>query len=322
MKHITRGDIRVGISGWRYTPWRGSFYPENLVQKRELYYASRTVNSIEINGSFYAFQTPKSYTSWYGETPDDFIFSVKCPRLITHLKRLHEVEIPIADFFASGVLELDEKLGALLWQFPPSFKFNPDQFKHFLKLLPRTTHEALACAQKSDAVQHYKTLKQIADKPLRYSIEIRNESFRTSEFVELLREFNAALVVADTAGRWPQMEDITSDFMYMRLHGDAELYRSGYSDDALNYWFDRIDHWSQGKEPANAKLTATPTKATHNPRDVYCYFDNTDKLWAPYDARKILEKFDLAKDLEERPGELSEAMKNLFPAKSRNDLKR
>ena len=309
------GDIRVGISGWRYAPWRGSFYPQKLIQKRELYYASRTVNSIEINGSFYAFQTPKSYQSWYDETPADFIFSVKGPRLITHLKRLHEVEIPVADFFASGVLELSEKLGAILWQFPPTFKFNPAQFRHFLTLLPRTTDEAKKCAQQSSRNKNYQSIKKIASKPLRYSVEIRNESFRTPEFIDLLKAFNVALVVADTAGRWPQMEDITSDFMYMRLHGDTELYNSGYSPKALDYWYKRIKAWSQGSAPGDTKLTGEPSKKSHKARDIYCYFDNTDKLWAPYDARKILDKFSLAKDLEETPGELSDNLKQLISRK-------
>jgi uncharacterized protein YecE (DUF72 family) len=314
MPHV-HGDIRVGISGWRYTPWRGSFYPEKLIQKRELYYASRTVNSIEINGSFYAFQTPKSYSNWYEETPADFIFSVKGPRLITHLKRLREIDIPLADFFASGVLELDEKLGAILWQFPPTFKFNQEQFRDFLNLLPRTTDEAQKYAKKSSAKPDYKTIKEISSRPLRYSVEIRNESFRTPEFIDLLKEFNVALVVADTAGRWPQMEDITSDFMYLRLHGDTELYNSGYSSKALSYWYERIKSWSQGSAPDDAKLTGKPSKKSPELRDIYCYFDNTDKLWAPYDARKILEKFGLAKGLEETPGELSDNMKKLISRK-------
>lgn len=308
-------NIRVGISGWRYIPWRGSFYPKKLIQKRELYYASRTINSIEINGSFYGFQTPKSYTNWYNETPADFMFSVKGPRLITHINRLQDVETPVADFFASGLLELDEKLGPILWQFPPSFKFDKTQFRNFLKLLPRNTHEAEACAKNASSEIKYNSIKKIALRPLRYCVEIRNESFRTPEFINLLREFNIALVCADTAGRWPQMEDITSDFVYMRLHGDAELYKSGYSPKALDYWYRRIKIWSEGKEPDDAKRVEKPTDHNRKSRDVYCYFDNTEKLWAPYDARKILEKFDLTKDLEETPGELSPAMEKMLSRK-------
>lgn len=299
-------DIRVGISGWRYAPWRGSFYPKKLVQKRELYYASRTVNSIEINGSFYALQTPERYLSWYNEVPQNFRFSVKGPRFITHIQRLRDVEIPIANFFASGVLELDDKLGALLWQFPPSFRFEATQFREFLQLLPRDTLAARECAKHCAPEVAHPPLKNIAKRPLRYSVEIRNESFRTPEFIALLREFNVALVVADTAGRWPQMEDITSDFMYLRLHGDAELYKSGYSPEALDNWYKRMESWSQGKQPKDAKLTSDIAAATANHRDIFCYFDNTDKLWAPFDARKILEKFDLAQSLEEMPGKISQ----------------
>ena len=136
--------IHIGISGWRYTPWRGDFYPEGLTQKRELQFASRAVNSIEINGSFYALQTPKRYAEWYGDTPEGFVFSVKAPRYITHILRLREVHKPMANFFASGVLELKEKLGPILWQFPPSFKFDPPLFEAFLAELGTTTQQAAA----------------------------------------------------------------------------------------------------------------------------------------------------------------------------------
>lgn len=297
MSKILNGDIRVGISGWRYVPWRSHFYPKGLVQKNELHFASRTVNSIEINGSFYALQTPERYQNWYADTPDNFIFSVKAPRYITHIKRLHDVEEPIATFFDSGILELKEKLGPILWQFPPSLKFDKDLFTQFLELLPMDTHTA----EKTNKFGNEKTPK----KRLRHAIEIRNQSFENEGFIKLLKHYHVALVIADTAGRWPQIEEITSDFVYMRLHGDQELYRSGYSDAALQHWYERIKLWSQGKQPDDAKLITTLHDKSHKPRDVYCYFDNTDKLWAPFDARKILEKFDLAKDLEEEPGKFS-----------------
>ncbi len=294
MSKIVKGDIRVGISGWRYAPWRAHFYPKGLVQKNELHFASRTVNSIEINGSFYALQTPERYQNWYEDTPDNFIFSVKAPRYITHIKRLRDVQEPIVNFFASGVLELKEKLGPILWQFPPSLKFDKNLFTQFLELLPMDTHTAQQTKKSGDK----KKLKT----PLRHAIEIRNESFNNSDFVKLLKHYHVALVIADTAGRWPQMEEITSDFVYMRLHGDQELYCSGYSDAALQYWYERIELWSQGKQPHDAKLITFAHDKLYKPRDVYCYFDNTDKLWAPFDARKILEKFGLAKNLEEEPG--------------------
>lgn len=297
-----QSDIRIGISGWRYTPWRGTFYPKGLVQKRELYFASRTVNSIEINGSFYALQTQERYKTWYADTPDEFMFSVKGPKFITHMHRLHEVETPVANFFASGVLALKDKLGAILWQFPPTFKFDRELFKNFLELLPVTTDDAIKTAADNNIDIEKTELEFLPKQRLRYSVEIRNESFRDEEFVKLLREFNIALVVADTAGRWPQLEDVTSDFVYMRLHGDAELYKSGYTAEARERWYQRIKCWSEGKQPDDAKLIAPKTNDVPAHRDVFCYFDNTDKLWAPQDARAVLEKLNLTENLEAEPG--------------------
>src|SRR5215213_7942378 len=143
--------IRIGISGWNYKPWRGVFYPKGLVQRRELEYASRQLNSIEINGSFYSLQRPSSYETWYGATPDDFVFSVKGGRFITHMKKLKDIEKPLANFFASGLLKLKEKLGPILWQFPPGFAFNEQRFSDFFELLPRTTKDAAKLAKKHDA---------------------------------------------------------------------------------------------------------------------------------------------------------------------------
>lgn len=279
-------DFRIGISGWRYAPWRNNFYPKGLVQKKELFFASRSVNSIEINGSFYALQTPDRYRNWYAETPDDFIFSVKAPRYITHIKRLNDVEEPIANFFASGVLTLQEKLGPILWQFPPSFKFDKKLFSQFLELLPHKVKAAATLTKKFHP--DFATPKDMQlNQRIRHSVEIRNRSFVSEDFIDLLRQFNVALVVADSAGRFPFAEDITSDFVYMRLHGDKELYRSGYSDAAIHHWFTRIKSWSQGIQPRDAELIG---KRSHAPEslDIYCYFDNTDKLWAPKDARRLL----------------------------------
>ena len=306
MRASDQGNIRVGISGWRYAPWRGSFYPKGLVQKYELHFASRTVNSIEINGSFYRLQTPESYSTWYKDTPDNFIFSVKAYRDITHFKRLRNVDRSIADFFASGFLELKDKLGPILWQFPPTFKFDSGLFKNFLGMLPKDFSSAKTCAKESERYVETDAREDQKNKKLRHAVEIRNESFVNDEFIHLLQDAGVALVVADTAGRWPQLEEITSDFVYMRLHGDTELYRSGYSEAALDYWFKRIKLWRDGKQPRDAKLILPKDRSNTESRDIYCYFDNTDKLWAPYDARKILEKFDLADNLEETPGKISE----------------
>lgn len=307
------GDLRIGISGWRYTPWRGDFYPEGLVQRRELAFASRAVNSIEINGSFYALQKPASYANWYADTPDDFIFSVKAPRFITHLKRLRDIEEPLANFFASGVFQLKEKLGPFLWQFPPSFKYNEDLFRRFLKQLPHTGKEAKACAKHcSERMVTEGYLDIPLKQTLRHAVEIRNETFVTPEFIHLLREFNVALVFADTAGKWPYAEDITSDFVYIRLHGDKELYTSGYDESALEHWYQRIKSWTNGKQPANSTLiekkasTRTENKSSPVTRNVYCYFDNDVKVRAPYDARRLLEKLHLTAELEAEPGKMME----------------
>jgi uncharacterized protein YecE (DUF72 family) len=302
-------EIRIGISGWRYGPWRGAFYPKGLTQKKELEFASRAVNSIEINGSFYALQTPERYVSWYRETPADFVFSVKAPRFITHVRRLREVEQPVANFFASGVLQLQEKLGPILWQFPPSFRFEARLFERFLELLPQDTEQARNAAKHSNARLHKAGYSDVTEpkRRLRHAVEIRNESFCDEAFVDLLRRHRVALVVADTAGKWPYVEDLTSDFVYMRLHGDQELYSSGYSPAALKRWQQRITAWSQGTQPEDAQLIAPDHCPPRIERDVYCYFDNDVKVRAPYDARALLERLGLDEALQSIPGELQEA---------------
>lgn len=297
--------IHIGISGWRYVPWRGDFYPKGLTQKRELQFASRAVNSIEINGSFYALQRPERYAQWYNETPDDFVFSVKAPRFITHVRRLREIEKPLANFFASGVLELKEKLGPILWQFPPNFKFDPERFEHFLSLLPHDTAAAAALARQHDSHLHgHASLKAWRKKPLRHAVEVRNDTFIDPDFVRLLKRYNTALVIADTAGKWPYREDLTSDFVYLRLHGAEELYASGYTDAALNKWAERIDAWHHGRQPGDAHLIAPRLKPrARTSREVFCYFDNDIKVRAPYDARNLLHRFELDKTLATTPGE-------------------
>lgn len=307
--HLIMSDIRIGISGWRYVPWRGDFYPEGLTQKNELKFASRAVNSIEINGSFYALQSPDLYARWYADTPDDFVFSVKAPRYITHVRRLKDIETPMANFFASGIFQLRQKLGPILWQFPPTFKFDAEKFEHFLALLPQDLKQAKACAAACDERLHTLGYLDIGKKKgkagrVRHAVEIRHESFQVPEFIKLLRTYNVALVVADTAGKWPYIEDLTSDFVYLRLHGDKALYASGYDDKALQRWFARIDAWRHGEQPEDAHLVIAGKGRKRKSRDIYCYFDNDIKVRAPYDARKLLEHFDLAKGLEVAPGDL------------------
>jgi uncharacterized protein YecE (DUF72 family) len=207
-------ETRGGISGWTYPGWRGKLYPARLPRKRELEFASRRVSSIEINGSFYSLQSPDSCLAWYHATPADFVFALTAGRFITHVKRLKEVETPVANFFASGILRLREKLGPILWQLPPSVRHDRSRLEDFFKLLRRRPAAAEALARKHDARQSRRALTESAGVgKLRHALEVRHGSFETTEFVELLREHDIALVVADTAGKWPFIEDVTSDFV-------------------------------------------------------------------------------------------------------------
>ena len=267
------GEIRIGISGWTYPGWRGDFYPRGLVQRRELEYAAGRLTSIEINGSFYSLQRPTSYAAWREQTPDDFVFSVKGGRYISHLKRLADVETPLANFFASGVLALGPKLGPILWQLPENFRYDADRLAGFFAQLPRTTTAAAALAQRhDDKVPEDRALVTTeADRPLRYALEFRSTSFVTPEATALLREHDVACVLADTAGKWPKVDEDTSDLRYVRLHGDAELYASGYSDASLDDWAERCRRWAED-------------------RDVFVYFDNDIKGYAPHDAMALQER--------------------------------
>lgn len=213
--------VRVGISGWTYAPWRGVFYPKGLGAARELGYAASKLSTIEINGTFYALQKPNSYLNWAASTPVDFVFSVKGGRFITHMKKLAGVETALANFFASGVLALGPKLGPCLWQLPPTLGFDAGRLERFFDLLPRTTAEAARMAQGHDEKMTDRAWTVTdADRPLRHALEVRHASFLDPAFVPLLRAHDIAVVTADTAGTWPQLLDRTSDFHYVRLHGD------------------------------------------------------------------------------------------------------
>ncbi len=289
-KKWPRQDLHIGISGWTYAGWRGVFYPKGLSHRCELEFASRQFNSIEINGSFYSLQLPSSYQRWYDETPPGFVFSVKGGRFITHMKKLRDVAAPLANFFASGVLCLREKLGPILWQFPPNFGWNEQRFTEFFELLPADTRAAAKLAKKHDAkVKGRASTKTDATRPIRHAVEIRHPTFMVPEFFALLRRQNIAFVVADTAGKWPYAEDITADFVYCRLHGAEQLYVSGYSDAELDWWASRIEHWRKGKQPGDAKL-GSDRKAAPGKRDVYLYFDNDAKVHAPFNARTLTGK--------------------------------
>ncbi|RJU10592.1 DUF72 domain-containing protein [Xanthomonas campestris] len=289
--------IRIGISGWRYARWRGTFYPTGLAQRRELAYAGRCFPSVEINGSFYSLQRPESYQSWHDETPDDFVFAVKGPRFVTHMKRLRDCEQALANFFASGVLRLGPKLGPILWQLPPSLRFDEAVLDAFLSSLPRDTEAALTLARKRDTtLMHGRTALRIDRKrPLRHALEMRHPSFCDPSCMKLLRKHKVGVVVADTAGKFPYLEDVTADFVYLRLHGDAQLYASGYSDHALDRWGARIAAWAAGGEPSDAQRVG-PRASKRARRDVYCYFDNDMKVHAPFDARGLMQRLDLPTD--------------------------
>jgi uncharacterized protein YecE (DUF72 family) len=279
----------IGISGWRYAPWRGHFYPEELPERDELAYAAARFPTIELNGSFYSLQRPEYYRRWYEQTPAEFTFAVKGSRYITHMKRLRGVETALANFFASGVLALEDKLGPFLWQLPPTLRFDADTLARFLEALPRTTRDAAKLARRHDRrVDGRAYLDAGAQRTLRHALEIRHSSFATLELVALLREQGVALVVADTAGRWPFLEDVTADFVYVRLHGDVKLYESGYTDAALERWAERIRAWRDGRKAPATTLLARPPR--RRGRDVYVYFDNDIKVHAPYDAMQLAAK--------------------------------
>jgi uncharacterized protein YecE (DUF72 family) len=281
------GEVRVGISGWRYPTWRSVFYPKGLAQHDELAYASRALRTVEINGSFYSLQRPSSYAAWYEQTPDDFVFAVKGSRFITHNKKLKDTGAALANFFASGVLALEDKLGPLLWQLPPQLGFHAERIEEFLASLPRTTHEAAELGRCHDErLVHGAYLDVRADRPIRYALEVRHASFDDPAFIRVLRKANVALCVADTAGRWPYLEDLTADFVYVRLHGNKQLYASGYSSPELDRWADRICAWRSGSAPDDAVLAA-PDASPHTRRDVYVYFDNDVKVHAPFDAMNL-----------------------------------
>ncbi|MFJ6676396.1 DUF72 domain-containing protein [Actinosynnema sp. NPDC091369] len=267
---MVTGDVRIGTSGWVYPTWRGAFYPKGLVQRRELEHISGLLTSVELNGSFYSLQRPSSYRAWAEQTPEDFLFAVKGGRFITHLKQLRDVEIPLANFFASGVLALGPKLGPVLWQLPPTTAYDPERLTTFFDLLPRTTAAAAELAERHDErlSPDRAWTSTDADRPLRHALEVRHPTFLVPEFHDLLRAHGIALVVSHSAGRFPYLEDVTADFAYVRLHGNQALYVGSYTDAELDDWSAKIRDWATD-------------------RDVYVYFDNDTDAVAPHDALRL-----------------------------------
>ncbi len=281
------GRVVVGMAGWVYPDWRGTFYPAGLTQKKELEYASTHVTSIELNGSFYALQKPASWKSWSAATPDEFVFSVKAPRFITHIRKLDDVHEPIANFFASGILALGEKLGSVLWQLPPSLAFDAEHIEQFLAQLPHTTTAAVELAQERSARMTGKEyLETDAERPVRHSLEVRHHSFDTPAFTALLEKYSVAAVLGENAGKWPVLDVTTTDFRYVRLHADEVMREGGvYDDAAIEEWAQRIEGWVESG------------------LDAYVYFDNDTKVRAPIDAMSLIERLEY--DPDDAPGVFS-----------------
>jgi uncharacterized protein YecE (DUF72 family) len=262
----TPGKIFVGIGGWNFAPWRGAFYPKGLVQAKELAYASTHLTSIEINSTFYGSQKPETFRKWARETPAGFVFSVKGPRFATNRRVLAEAGDSIKRFFASGVLELGDRLGPVLWQFAPTKKFDAADFGAFLELLPR----------------------KAGDRRLRHVVEVRHESFCVPSFIALLREFATPVVFAEHA-TYPAIADITGDFVYARLQKGKDSIKTGYPAPALDQWAERIRLWAKGGAPAD--LPRVDSKPPHSsPRDVFVYFIHEGKIRAPAAAMALIER--------------------------------
>jgi uncharacterized protein YecE (DUF72 family) len=259
--------IRVGIGGWVFAPWRGTFYPEKLPQAQELHHASRRLTSIEINGTFYGAQKPASFRRWYGDTPDGFVFSLKGPRGATHRTALAESASSVQRFFASGVLELREKLGPILWQFPAHARFDLGNFTAFLELLPQA----------------------IDGRAIRHAVEVRDASFLVPGFIELLRRHRVAPVLVDGEDH-PAIPDVTADFIYARLRRCVESQPAGYAPAALKTWAQRFRRWSEGGEPTDMPRLHPGAAPEPAPRDCFVYFISGAKERAPAAAEALIKR--------------------------------
>lgn len=283
----TSAEIRIGMAGWIYAPWRGSFYPKGLTQKKELEFASRKVNSIELNATFYGGQRPESFAGWDQETPEDFKFSIKGAQRITHIKRLKDIEEPLAYFVSQGFLRLGAKLGPILWQFPPNLKFDAMKFDNFFALLPRSCKAAAEFAKTYDAWRGESSWMEMEEnREIRHAVEIRNPSFASEEWIELLRKHHIALVLADTE-KSPALTDLTADFVYCRLHGEGEMNKSGYHPDVIGKWARRVVAWSRGEDVEDGKKASTKAAETRASRDVFAYFASEFKERSPFDAMNL-----------------------------------
>ena len=283
------GTARIGVSGWRYKSWRADYYPEGLVQREELAYLSRRLDSVEVNGTFYSLQRASSFRTWYEETPADFRFAVKGSRFITHMKRLTDPELALANFFAQGVLALEEKLGPVVWQLPERQAFEPDRVRPFLQALPKDTQAAAELARGHDHRVKDPFTEPVGRHRMRHALEVRHPSFFCEEAVAMLRSAGVALAVSDAPG-WGLREELTAGFVYVRLHGAEELYRSRYDDASLDAWAEKIRAWLRGGEAARVERITDRDPPPRKTRDVYVYFDNDAAGHAPWDAERLKER--------------------------------
>jgi uncharacterized protein YecE (DUF72 family) len=259
------GRVRVGVGGWVFEPWRGSFYPEGLPQKRELEYMSRHLTTIEINGTYYGSQKPESFARWRDETPDDFVFAVKGPRFATNRRVLAEAGESVERFFSTGVTELREKLGPVNWQFMATKKLDLDDFAAFLALLP----------------------KAVDGRGIRHAVEVRHPSFRTPDFVVLAREHEVAVITA-LESDYPQIADVTAPFVYARLMGTTDGDAAGLAPEAVSLWADRARAWADGGTPEGLEIVAPPPAKLD--RDVFLYVISGAKPRNPHAAMALIER--------------------------------
>ncbi len=281
------GRIWIGTSGWTYPGWNGVFYPAGVARRGALAYNATRFNAVEVNGSFYGLLRPTTYASWYAQTPPGFVFALKGSRFITHNKKLADAERPLANFLASGVLRLADKLGPIVWQLPASARYDADRLAAFFALLPRTTVAAARLARRHDhRVTGRSWTKSGTNRRLRHAVEVRGESFLVPAFAALARRHGIAIVVSD-APDWPLVEELSAGFVYLRLHGAERKYASRYSDAALDRWAERIRCWQAGSEPPDRRRISARPPARHRGRDVYVFFDNDYEANAPHDALRL-----------------------------------
>lgn len=282
------GKIRIGLSGWSYPGWRGDFYPKRLPQKEELAFAATRFPTLEINGTFYGLSTPKTMKAWYQSAPGDFVYAVKGSRFITHNKKLNDTDEPLANFMASGILELREKLGPILWQLSPKIRFDPERMDRFLASLPHDLDGVADLARKATLARPRAAERIGANHRVRHAIEPRHDSFFVAEMVQLARKHRVALAFSHTS-IWPYTEEVTAGFVYLRLHGPRALYSSGYTRAELEGWAERITLWSHGSEPDDARRLTGLIPPRREGRDVYVYFDNDSGGHAPRDATALID---------------------------------